>query len=488
VNRKPIRKADQPVQLQHKWGRDRSRALRAHGRSGVVTTRGAFVTGSIPRHILVMTGTGAVGLVAIFIGDLANILFLSLLGDTDVVAAVGYASSILFLTVSVGIGLGIGATSVVSPALGAGRRVRARRLTASAHVITGIVAALTALIIWLAIPWLLTGLGARGRTHDLAADYLSMLVPFLVPLALAMTSSAILRSVGDARRSMHVTLAGAVVNTVLDPLFIFGLGLGIHGAAIATAIARIVILVIGLIGVVHVHKLMGRVRLATLPRDARALAAVAVPAVLTNIATPVANAFVTAAIAPFGDDAVAGFAILGRVMPVAFGAIYALSSTVGPIIGQNYGAGDYGRMRDTITWSLIVVAGFSAAAWAALAALAGPLVALFRAEGQAAHLLVVFCWWLAPLFAFLGALFVANAVFNTLRHPHYATAFNWGRATIGTMPFVWVGGQLAGAEGVLAANMLGAVPFGLLAVWTSYRLVARLGRGAAGVTTPPPQG
>jgi len=53
---------------------------------------------------------------------------------------------------------------------------------------------------------------------------------------------------------------------------------------------------------------------------------------------------------------------------------------------------------------------------------------------------------------------------------------------------VWVGGQLAGAEGVLAANMLGAVPFGLLAVWTSYRLVARLGRGAAGVTTPPPQG
>jgi putative MATE family efflux protein len=442
-------------------------------RRGGGPVRGTFVEGSIVRHILVMTGTGALGLVAIFIGDLANILFLSMLGDLDVVAAVGYASSILFLTVSVGIGLGIGATSVISPALGLGRRVRARRLTASAHAVTAAVAAVLAIVIWFAIPELLRALGATGRTHALAEDYLEIMVPFLVPLAVAMTSSAVLRSVGDAQRAMHVTLTGAVVNTVLDPIFIFALDLGIHGAAIASAIARLAIVAVGLWGVVRIHQLMGRVKWRTLPGDAKLLAVVAVPAILTNIATPAANAYVTAAIAPFGDEAVAGYAIIGRVMPVAFGAIYALSGSIGPIIGQNYGVRDRQRMRDTITWSLVVTCAFTFVAWLALAALAQPLVGLFNASGKAAELLLLFCRLLAPLFAFLGVLFVANAVFNTLRHPHYATLFNWGRATLGTVPFVSLGAHIAGAEGVLAANMLGAIPFGIAAVWFAYRLADR---------------
>jgi putative MATE family efflux protein len=446
----------------------RSRPARRGG-----PVRGTFVEGSVLRHILVMTGTGALGLVAIFIGDLANILFLSMLGDLDIVAAVGYASSILFLTISVGIGLGIGATSVISPALGQGRRVRARRLTASAHAVTAGVAAVLAIVIWFAIPDLLRALGATGRTHALAEDYLEIMVPFLVPLAVAMTSSAVLRSVGDAQRAMHVTLTGAIVNTVLDPIFIFALDLGIQGAAIASAIARLTIVAVGLWGVVRIHQLMGRVKWRTLPRDAKLIAVVAVPAILTNIATPAANAYVTAAIAPFGDEAVAGYAIIGRVMPVAFGAIYALSGSIGPIIGQNYGVRDRQRMRDTITWSLVVTCAFTLVAWLALAALAQPLVGLFNASGKAAELLLFFCRWLAPLFAFLGVLFVANAVFNTLRHPHYATVFNWGRATLGTVPFVSLGAHLAGADGVLAANMLGAIPFGLAAVWFAYRLADR---------------
>lgn len=437
-----------------------------------------FVTGSIPRHILVMTGTGALGLVAIFVGDLANILFLSMLGDLDVVAAVGYASSILFLTISIGIGLGIGATAVIAPALGAGRRTRARRLTASAHAVTAIGSAVIAIAVMIATPVLLTVFGATGRTHDLAARYLMIMVPFLVPLALAMTSSAVLRSVGDARRSMHVTLTGAIVNSLLDPVFIFVLGLGIEGAAIASAIARIVIMGVGFYGVVRVHRLMGRVKLATLPADARAIAAVALPAIATNVATPAANAYITAAISHYGDDAVAGFAIVGRIMPVAFGAIYALSGSISPIIGQNYGAGDRARMQATVWWSAVVTVAFTLAAWLLLAIAAAPLVALFKAHGQAADLVLLFCRWLAPLFAFLGLLFVANAVFNTLGHAHYATAFNWGRATLGTVPFVIVGGRIAGAEGVLAAMMLGAVPFGLAALWVSFRLTMNMERSS----------
>jgi putative MATE family efflux protein len=433
-----------------------------------------FVTGSTLRHILVMTGAGAVGLMAIFLCDLANILFLSWQGDETIVAAVGYASSIVFLTVSMGIGLSIAATSLVAPALGAGRRMRGRRLSLNAHVLTFAAASALSLVIWLAIPELLALLGATGRASELAADYLLILVPALPPLAVAMTSASVLRSVGDARRAMNVTLVGAVVNTLLDVVLILGLGLGIHGAAISSAAARLMMMAVGLYGVMGAHDLGGRLRLPTLVADAPALIAVAVPAVLTNIATPVANAYVTRAMAPFGDASVAGWAILGRLTPVAFGAIFALSGTVGPIIGQNYGAGALDRVRLTFTQSLLVTAAFTGLAWLFLAALARPIAAGFDARGETADLIVFYCRTLAPLFVFLGALFVANAAFNTLGRAHYSTALNWGRATLGTVPFVAFGAYLAGAAGVLAGSMLGGVLFGTVAVWLAYRSIGEL--------------
>ncbi len=433
-----------------------------------------FVSGSIPRHILVMTGAGAVGLMAIFLGDLANILFLSWLKDQAVVAAVGYAGPVVFLTVSVGIGLAIAATSVVAPALGAGRRMRARRLSLNAHVLTFAAAAVLSLGIWLAIPQLLTLLGATGRAYDFAVVYLSILVPAMAPLAVAMTSASVLRSVGDARRAMNVTLIGAVGNALLDMVLILGLGWGIEGAAIASACARVIMMVVGLYGVIRVHDLWGRLRLPTVVADAPALIAVAIPAVLTNIATPFANSYVTRAMAPFGDSAVAGWAVLGRLSPVAFGAVFALSGAVGPIVGQNYGAGDFARMRSAFTHSLIVTAGFVGIAWLLLAILAYPITLAFDAKGQAAELIIFFCRVLAPLFVFLGAMFVANATFNTLGRPHYSTALNWSRATLGTIPFVSAGAFLAGAPGVLAGSMLGNLVFGLIAVWLAYRWIDQL--------------
>lgn len=435
-----------------------------------------FVSGSLLRHILVMTGAGAIGLIAIFIGDFANILFLSWLADQEIVAAVGYASSILFFTTSIGIGLSIAATSVVSPAIGAGDMRRARRLAGSALVLTAAVSLGLTLLVWLSISSLLSVLGAAERTHALAAGYLQILVPFLPPLAVAMTATALLRSIGDARRAMNVTLVGAITNVALDPILIFALALGIDGAAIASAIARLAMLAYGLWAVIGIHDMTDRPTVADTIADAPALAGVAVPAVLTNIATPVANAYVTAAMAAHGDAAVAAWAVIGRITPVAFGAIYALSGAIGPIVGQNFGARDTSRMQRTFALALLVNAAFTLAAWIVMASAAEPLVALFRAKGEAAELIRLFCQVLAPLFGFLGALFVANAVFNTLGHARLATLLNWGRATIGTIPFVLLGSHFAGASGVLVGNMFGAIPFGLLAIVIGSRLIAQIGR------------
>src|SRR5262245_4796264 len=107
-----------------------------------------FVRGSIARHILVMTGTGAVGLMAIFVSDFATIFFLGLLGDLQLLAAAGYAGAIMFFMFSAGLGMAIAVTSLVSPALGARDIPRARRLSTHAAVFTAGAMTLMVFALW----------------------------------------------------------------------------------------------------------------------------------------------------------------------------------------------------------------------------------------------------------------------------------------------------------------------------------------------------
>ena len=434
-----------------------------------------FVTGSLLRHIGVMAGTGAIGLVAIFAVDLVNLLYISMLGEQAIAAAVGFAGVVGFFHLSVFIGMLIGIAAVVSRAIGAQRMAEARGLATSSLVISAALALTMSALTWVFLAPILRLLGAEGRVLELAHGFLSITLPSTVLLGLGMACSALLRSVGDARRAMMVTLVPAIVTAVLDPLFIFYFGLGLDGAAIVLVLARMVMAGVGLYGAWRVQKLLAPLQTSRLRTDARTLFTVAGPAVLTNLATPVGAAFVTHSVAQFGASAVAGQATIERLVPVAFGLIYSLSGAVGPVLAQNLGARQFDRVREGLRASLGFMVGAVAVAWLLLAVLQGPLIQVFSLEGVAADMVHAFCSWIAASFFFMGALFVANAAFNNLGHPLWSTAFNWGRATLGTIPFAWWGAQYGPVQ-VLAGQAVGAVLFGSLAMWTAFRLTARLGR------------
>lgn len=434
-----------------------------------------FVTGSLLRHIGVMAGTGAIGLVAIFAVDLVNLLYISMLGEQAIAAAVGFAGVVGFFHLSVFIGMLIGIAAVVSRAIGAQRMAEARGLATSSLVISAALALTMSALTWVFLAPILRLLGAEGRVLELAHGFLSITLPSTVLLGLGMACSALLRSVGDARRAMLVTLVPAIVTAVLDPLFIFYFGLGLDGAATVLVLARMVMTGVGLYGAWRVQKLLAPLQTSRLRTDARTLFTVAGPAVLTNLATPVGAAFVTHSVAQFGASAVAGQATIERLVPVAFGLIYSLSGAVGPVLAQNLGARQFDRVREGLRASLGFMVGAVAVAWLLLAVLQGPLIQVFSLEGVAADMVHAFCSWIAASFFFMGALFVANAAFNNLGHPLWSTAFNWGRATLGTIPFAWWGAQYGPVQ-VLAGQAVGAVLFGSLAMWTAFRLTARLGR------------
>jgi len=437
---------------------------------------GKFTEGSTLRHVLVMAATGSVGLMAIFVVDLLNLFYISLLGEQELAAAIGYAGTVLFFITSVGIGVTIAVSALVSRALGARDRPAARRIAASGLGFMAIVMIALSVLAYVVMDPLLTMLGAAGRTKELAYRFLVLTLPSNAFLGLGMAYSGILRAVGDAQRAMWVTLSAGIAAAIADPVLIFGFGLGLDGAAIAMILSRLLLTAIGFHGAVVVHDLVARPSPVDMIRDMAALGAIAGPAVLTNIATPVANGYVTAEIARFGDPAVAAWAVIGRLVPVAFGAVFALSGSIGPILGQNLGAKRYDRLKRILTDALVVTLVYVVVMWALLALAQDAVVTAFAATGDAAALIRFYCGFVAGTFVFMGALFVANAAFNTLGAPLYATAFNWGRATLGTVPFATLGGRWFGAEGVLAGQGLGAIAFGVGAVAVAYMVIARLER------------
>ncbi|MGO9721925.1 MAG: MATE family efflux transporter [Methylocella sp.] len=438
--------------------------------------RAVFTEGSTMRHVIVMTAATSAGLMSIFAVDLLSLLYISWLGDPKLTAAVGFASQVLFFSVSINIGISIAIGALVSRAHGKGDSAGARRLAASGLVHVFLIAALVSCIAWPLRREILALIGARGMALDVASAYLAITLPATVLLGLGMALASILRAVGDARRSMYVTLAGAVATALLDPVFIFGLGLGVTGAAIVTLISRFVFVAVGLNGAIRMHDLIATPDRKAASLDLVPIMAIAIPAVLTNLAAPVANAYTMRIFSQFGEAVVAAFAILDRLNPMAFGVLFALSSAVGPIMGQNLGAKLISRVRQVLT-DCLTFATLYVVAVAILLRLAAPLIVqLFHAQGETAELLTFVCAYGGVLWLFLGAIFVANAAFNNLGFPLLSTLFNWGRATLGTLPFVTIGTARFGPEGGYVGLILGSALFGAGAVITAYYVTARLAK------------
>jgi putative MATE family efflux protein len=445
-----------------------------------------FLTGSLFKHVSVMSLTASVGLMAIFLVDFVDMIFISMLGKSELAAAVGYAGAILFFTTSFGIGMSISAGALVARALGSGNEEEAKRKATHALIYGVIFGAVFAALVWFNIGLFVSLLGATGKTHALAVHYLQIIVPTLPFLMVGMVGGAILRAHGDAKRAMMATIYGGGVNAILDPILIFGLDMELTGAALASVAARLTIAGVSLLPILKHYGGFVKPELNDLALDLRPILALAFPAILTQLATPIGQAYVTRAMAEYGEAAVAGMAIVGRLTPIAFGVIFALSGAVGPIIGQNYGAGQHDRVRGGFMAGISFVGIFVVGMTCLLFLLRAPIADIFTATGITRELVYLFCGPLALVFFFNGLLFVANASFNNLGHPYYSTWLNWGRHTLGTIPFVILGAVWFGAPGVLIGQAVGGVIFGTLSVVLALKVMRKVEAAAAPDSDPDP--
>lgn len=432
-----------------------------------------FLQGSIFKHVAVMTLTGAFGLMTLFFVDLADLYFLSSLNNTSIKAAIGFAGALSFANLSLSIGTGIASAAMVARNLGAGQVQRAKEFATSSMAVSIATSAVYTLLIDILIGPLLNVMGATGETAYLAKIFIWTLSPGFIFLAGALACSFSLRGLGDAKRAMYITFSAAIINLILDPIFIFYFGWGIAGAAAANAISYALSFGVGLYCLRSVHKFYAPFTLEGLKRDLPAISAIALPAVIAQLATPFASAYMNYAMAPYGDEIVAAGTVVNRVVPVAFGVVFSLSGAVGPIIGQNFGAKNFGRVKRTLRDGLVFAILYSVVMALILFLLRNQLISQFKVGGRAAELVLFFATWIAVSWSFIGGLFVANAAFNNLGKPVYSTWANWGRATLGTIPFAIAGAAYAGPEGIMVGTAIGGVIFGLGAMIAAWQLVSK---------------
>lgn len=430
--------------------------------------------GSTLKHVVTMSFTSALGLMCMFLVDLVDMLFLSMLGEKEAVAAVGFASTVMFFTISLSIAVSIAATALVSRSIGQGNVELAKRHALNVLVYGVIFSTAIVWLLWPHVSDVLAFLGAKGRTLELATGYLHILVLGMPAVMIGMIGSGVMRALGDARRAMYSTLIGGIVNAILDPILIFVLGMGVQGAALASLIARLSMVIVSYYGVVRVHNMLGKFDFSCFIKDSKPICKIAVPAMLTNMSSPLANAIVMAHTATFGVDAVAAIAIIGRVIPVVFGGLFALSGAVGPILGQNYGARRFDRMHGAIYSAVIYAFAYCFALCLTLYFMQNWLVSVFHATERTAELIRFFATYVSFSFFFQSLLFIAIAVFNNLGKPFNSTLLNFGRATLGTWPLITVFGLFMGAEGILFGQAVGSVIFGCLGFYLARNYLKAL--------------
>jgi len=347
-------------------------------------------------------------------------------------------------------------------------------------ILSFLITATVSVVGFLTINPLFRLLGAPDDMIPMIRSFMIILysgVPFFV---VAMVGTSGMRATGDTRLPSKLMISGAILNVILDPIFIFGIGpvpaMGLNGAATATLLARGSIFVGTLY--VLVHKLdmvtFRKPKLPELKSSWADILHVGLPAAGTNAIVPVGLAVITAMIARYGPEAVAGFGVASRIESLVLVTYYALSSVIGPFVGQNLSAGKEDRIQHSLRLcaSFCITSGLVIAV--VLALLSGFLPTLFSNNEAVVSVTRTFLW-IAPIsYGAYGIVMVVNAAFNGLGNPMPGVVISVTRILVLYVPLAFLGMRFYGITGIFAAYAAANILSGILGYYWAKTNAHRL--------------
>jgi putative MATE family efflux protein len=322
-------------------------------------------------------------MIGMFVNALYNLVDTIFIGHAVGPAGIGGLSisfpfQILLFAISTMIG--IGGASVCSRALGAGDMARARRAAGNAFVMSAVLGVAISVVGYLFLDEIVAAFGATPGLVEYARDYLEIIVlgsPFLV---VAVTGNILIRSEGRAKVAMVTMLVGTGGNLILDPIFIFGFGMGVRGAAWATVIGYGLSFVFVLYFFLSRRSSLAftRADLRIAPGLSREILAIGFPNFMKQVGGSVLVIVVNNILRVHGGDvAIATFGVINRILMFAVMPVFGIVQGFQPIVGYNYGARNFERVREVVRTASIATTICASVFFVGMMGFPGPLMSIF---------------------------------------------------------------------------------------------------------------
>ena len=437
-----------------------------------------MLEGPVGKTLVRMSIPMMFGIVSIILFNVVDTFYIGRLGSGEL-AAVSFTFPVVYAVMSIAIGMSIGVSAVVSRAIGRGDHDRVRCLTTDGLILALILVGVFALVGVLTIDPLFAALGATPEMMPHIRDYMTIWYLGVGFLVIPMVGNAAIRATGDTKTPSLIMSVAGIVNMIIDPFLIFGIGpfprLELRGAALATVFSY------GICMAAAFWVLVAREKMVTLRwRSFRSLFAswreiahIGLPSAGTQMLIPLANGVLTRIFAGYGPAAVAAFGVGSRIEGLAVIGIMALATVITPFIGQNWGAGQCERVREAIRFGIKYCLAWGVAVSVLLQIVAVPLASAFSDEPEVRRLTVLFLRIVPLAYGMYGIAVIVNSAYNGMQKPLRSTALILIRLFVLALPLALLGSALWGIPGVFVASIIANCLTGALAWSWVRRYIAR---------------
>lgn len=442
--------------------------------------------GDIKSTLVQLTIPMVFGILGIIAFNLADTYFVGKIGMVQM-AALTFTFPVVTVINSINLGIGIGTSAVVSKAVGQRDHDLVKRLATDSLTLGFIFSLIAVMIGQLTIVPLFTMLGADAEVLPYIIKYMRVWyagAPFVV---IPMIGNNSIRALGDTKTPSMVMMLSAGINIIMDPLLIFGIGpfpaLGVTGAALATVIARGITFVFALYVLILREKVVS-MHGATIHKILvtwKTILFIGVPNAIARIIIPVGTGIITGLIAGFGNNAVAGFGIATRLEFLFLAVVASLASVIPVFVGQNFGAGNFSRIRESIKMSQKFVLFYGVIAYAVLFLVARPLAMLFTKESAVVDVVVLYMRIAPAGYAFSGILQIMTASFNALHKPINGAILNLIQIIGLYVPIALIASKRFGLMGVFLAFAVSYLMISLPSVWSFNRTIKAVETAATSI-------
>ncbi len=415
----------------------------------------ALLSREKPAKAIIRLGVPLIaGMCIMVLYNLVDTYFIGKTGDDYQMAAVNLAYPVMMVMVAVSNMIGTGAASLIARCLGAGRRETADHTVTVAFWLTAAASALVGGVGLLLLDPLVRGLGAGDNTFLYTRQYVMVLLLGSIFTMGSYTFGSLLRSEGSVKYSVAGMVAGTVTNIVLDPVFIFVLGMQVQGAAIATVLGNAVSM-----GISLAFYLCGRTLLRPSLRYLKPTKEilgeifwVGVPATLETLLTSAAYVVNNRLAVDYGELTVAAMGIAQKILSLGNYVYQGFAAGTQPIMGYNYGAKNYPRMLQVLRAGVLIVSGTELFLMLWFGILAPVLIDVFTDSPEVvrtgSHVLRTIMW----ILPFVGAVSMSRMSFQAMGKPLYAFAITLVRQLFLYIPLLLLLNRVFGFGGMLWAQ------------------------------------